>query len=78
MLVAPAMLLRSPHRLFDTALGADCRGGWEQLSGSIWLQRPASGSWRKRSSQIPTPMAPGPVKPTWDSLKENYAVPELV
>ncbi len=28
--------------------------------------------------QIPTPMAPGPVKPTWDSLKENYKVPELV
>ena len=26
--------------------------------------------------QIPTPMAPGPVKPTWDSLKENYKVPE--
>lgn len=25
--------------------------------------------------QIPTPMAPGPVKPTWDSLKENYKVP---
>ncbi len=25
--------------------------------------------------QIPTPMAPGPVKPTWDSLQENYKVP---
>jgi len=25
--------------------------------------------------QIPTPMAPGPVKPTWESLKENYNVP---
>ena len=25
--------------------------------------------------QIPTTMAPGPVKPTWDSLKENYKVP---
>ena len=25
--------------------------------------------------QIPTPMAPGPVKPTWDSLRENYKVP---
>jgi alpha-L-fucosidase len=25
--------------------------------------------------QIPTPMAPGPVKPTWESLKENYKVP---
>src|ERR1700757_5114364 len=24
---------------------------------------------------IPTPMAPGPVKPTWESLKENYKVP---
>jgi alpha-L-fucosidase len=24
---------------------------------------------------IPTPMAPGPVKPTWASLKENYKVP---
>ena len=25
--------------------------------------------------QIPTPMAPGPVKPSWESLKENYKVP---
>jgi alpha-L-fucosidase len=25
--------------------------------------------------QIPTPMAPGPVQPTWESLKENYTVP---
>jgi alpha-L-fucosidase len=26
--------------------------------------------------QIPTPMAPGPVKPSWQSLKENYKVPD--
>lgn len=26
--------------------------------------------------QIPKPMAPGPVKPTWESLKENYQVPD--
>lgn len=26
--------------------------------------------------QIPTPMAPGPVKPSWDSLQENYKVPD--
>ena len=25
--------------------------------------------------QIPTPMAPGPVKPTWESLQQNYQVP---
>lgn len=25
--------------------------------------------------QIPTPMAPGPVQPSWQSLKENYRVP---
>jgi alpha-L-fucosidase len=25
--------------------------------------------------EIPTPMAPGPVKPTWESLRENYKVP---
>src|SRR5438270_156606 len=25
--------------------------------------------------QIPTPMAPGPVKPSWQSLEENYKVP---
>ena len=25
--------------------------------------------------QIPIPMAPGPVQPTWESLKENYKVP---
>src|SRR6478609_6108161 len=24
---------------------------------------------------IPTPMAPGPVQPTWDSLQQNYQVP---
>ena len=29
----------------------------------------------KAVKQIPTPMAPGPVKPTWDSLQENYQVP---
>ena len=29
----------------------------------------------KAVKQIPTPMAPGPVKPTWDSLQENYHVP---
>ncbi len=28
--------------------------------------------------QIPTPMAPGPVKPTWASLQENYTGPGLV
>src|SRR4051794_2247021 len=26
--------------------------------------------------QIPTPMAPGPVTPTWESLKKNYKVPD--
>jgi alpha-L-fucosidase len=26
--------------------------------------------------QIPTPMAPGPVKPTWKSLQENYKIPD--
>ena len=26
--------------------------------------------------QIPTPMAPGPVKPEWDSLRTNYKVPD--
>jgi len=25
--------------------------------------------------QIPTPMAPGPVRPSWESLKDNYKVP---
>ncbi|MBV8864796.1 MAG: alpha-L-fucosidase, partial [Acidobacteriaceae bacterium] len=25
--------------------------------------------------QIPIGMAPGPVEPTWDSLKQNYRVP---
>src|SRR4051812_36541010 len=29
----------------------------------------------KAVKQIPTPMAPGPVKPAWDSLRENYHVP---
>lgn len=26
-------------------------------------------------AQIPTPMAPGPIKPTWKSLQEHYRVP---
>lgn len=30
----------------------------------------------KAVSKIPTPMAPGPIKPTWDSLQEHYVVPE--
>ena len=29
----------------------------------------------KAVKEIPTPMAPGPVKPTWTSLQENYSVP---
>jgi alpha-L-fucosidase len=27
-------------------------------------------------AMIPTPMPPGPFQPTWDSLKENYKVPQ--
>src|SRR5579863_1776967 len=30
----------------------------------------------KAVSQIPTPMAPGPVQPTWTSLQESYTVPD--
>jgi len=29
----------------------------------------------KAVKEIPSVMAPGPVKPTWDSLRENYAIP---
>ena len=29
----------------------------------------------KAVKEIPTPMASGPVKPTWDSLEKNYTVP---
>lgn len=29
----------------------------------------------KAVSQIPTPMAPGPIEPTWASLQDNYTVP---
>ena len=30
----------------------------------------------KAVQQIPIPMAPGAVKPTWESLEENYSVPD--
>lgn len=29
----------------------------------------------KAVKEIPSPMAPGPVKPTWASLQENYSIP---
>jgi len=35
----------------------------------------SQGVVESATKQIPTPMAPGPVKPTWESLQENYRVP---
>jgi alpha-L-fucosidase len=59
----------------STQVNAQCAGeGGNSLGFDMapeTSQRVVEGAVRR----IPTPMAPGPVRPTWDSLKENYKVP---
>jgi alpha-L-fucosidase len=60
----------------STWAAAQCAGeGGNSLGFDM---APETSQWVVEDAvkQIPTPMAQGPVKPTWDSLKANYKVPD--
>jgi alpha-L-fucosidase len=65
-----AALLCSPSALFAQAAG--------EAGNSLGFDMAPETSQRvveKAVKEIPTPMAGGPVRPTWDSLKDSYTVP---
>ena len=70
MLVAPALLMSPPGS--STLLSAQCAGEGGNSLGFDMAPETSQRVVDKAVNQIPTPMAPGPVKPTWASLKENY------
>jgi alpha-L-fucosidase len=67
---AAVLLIGSSERLRAQAAGA---GG--NSFGFDMAPETSQRVVEKAVKQIPTPMAPGPVKPTWKSLEENYHVP---
>jgi alpha-L-fucosidase len=67
---AAALLAGSSARLSPQAAG---EGG--NSFGFDMAPETSQQVVEKAVKQIPTPMAPGLVKPTWDSLQENYHVP---
>ena len=60
---------------FSTQATAQCAGEGGNSLGFDMAPETSQRVVEDAVKQIPTPMAPGPVKPTWDSLKENYQVP---
>ncbi len=65
-----AALLGNPSALFAQAAG--------EAGNSLGFDMAPETSQQvveKAVQAIPTPMASGPVKPTWDSLKDTYTVP---
>ena len=56
-------------------MNAQCAGEGGNSLGFDMAPETSQGVVENAVKQIPTPMAPGPVKPTWNSLKENYQVP---
>ncbi len=65
-----AALLCSPSALFAQTAG--------EAGNSFGFDMAPETSQRvveKAVKEIPTPMAGGPVRPTWDSLKDTYTVP---
>src|ERR1035441_8915886 len=60
---------------FSTPLTAQCAGEGGNSLGFDMAPETSQRVVEDAVKQIPAPMAPGPVKPTWDSLRENYAVP---
>ncbi len=69
-MVAILTLVVAPGRL-----SAQAAGEAGNNSGFDMAPETSEGVVDEAVKQIPTPMAPGPVKPTWESLKENYRVP---
>ena len=73
-LIGPALL--AVLTVFSTLLSAQVAG---ESGNSLGFDMAPETSERvvvKAVKDIPTPMAPGPVQPTWDSLRDNYAVPD--
>ena len=75
-------MLVTPVLLFAALIGSSTRLS-AQIAGeggnSLGFDMAPETNQRvvdKAVSQIPTPMAPGPVQPTWSSLQANYAVPD--
>ena len=59
----------------STYLAAQCSGEGGNSLGFDMAPETSQRVVEDAVRQVPTPMAPGPVKPTWESLKENYKVP---
>jgi alpha-L-fucosidase len=59
----------------STLVTAQCAGEGGNSLGFDMAPETSQRVVEDAVKQIPTTMAPGPVKPTWDSLKENYKVP---
>ena len=61
---------------FSTLLPAQVAGEGGNSLGFDMAPETSERVVVKAVKDIPTPMAPGPVKPTWDSIQDNYAVPD--
>ena len=59
----------------STLANAQCAGEGGNSLGFDMAPETSQRVVETAVKQIPTPMAPGPVKPTWESLRENYRVP---
>ena len=72
LLLSAAALLASPPSLAS----AQCAGEGGNSLGFDMAPETSQRVVEEAVKQIPEPMAPGPVKPTWKSLQENYKVPD--
>jgi len=61
---------------FSPRLTAQCAGEAGNSLGFDMAPETSQRVVEDAVRQIPIAMAPGPLKPTWDSLKENYKVPD--
>ncbi len=71
----PALALAGFLAGAPTLLSAQAAGEAGNSFGFDMAPETSQGVVEQAVKQIPTPMAPGPVEPTWESLKENYKVP---
>ena len=72
LLLSAAAILASPPSLAS----AQCAGEGGNSLGFDMAPETSQRVVEEAVKQIPEPMAPGPVKPTWKSLQENYKVPD--
>jgi alpha-L-fucosidase len=75
-MLAPPALLLTVFTASSTLLSAQVAGEGGNSLGFDMAPETNQRVVDKAVSQIPTPMAPGPVKPTWASLQENYTIPD--